>query len=119
MNRFLPRVTCGFVVMRLSSHLVRKIVGLRGLPTPRRHLLVPATDQVLASSDTIYLPPHRNTTHLPATTGMDHLPVANTTAVSFFVSLQVASVCALGRCDQGGGKRRSGILVFRRQAGYC
>ena len=66
---------------------MRVIVRDRGLPTPRRHLLVPATDQVLASSDTIYLPPHRDTVHLPArpTPGMDRLPVANTTAISFSI----------------------------------
>ena len=85
-------------------------VIVRGLPTPpRRHLmLVPATDQVLASSAMIYLPRHHNTAHLPP--GMDRLPVANTTAASFSIrplTRLASSGVHTGRCYQGGGKRRS------------
>jgi hypothetical protein len=81
--------------LRLSSHLVRVIVRLRGLPTPRP-LMVPATDQAPASSDTNYRLPHRNTAHLPARRNTGHLlarpnmarlPVANTTADSFSIRL--------------------------------
>ena len=53
---------------------MREIVRLRGLPTPRRPLLVPATDQVPVSSNTRYLRPHRNTVHLPARIPTGHLP---------------------------------------------
>jgi len=62
---------------------VRKIVGHRGLPTPRRRLLITATDPVPASNDTTYLPPHRNTARLPALPNMSRLPLAHTTADSF------------------------------------
>jgi hypothetical protein len=53
---------------------VRAIVRLRELPTLCRLRLVPATDQVLLSSDTGYLPPRRNTAHLLVRTPTGHLP---------------------------------------------
>ncbi len=62
---------------------MRAIVWPRGLPTPRRPLLVPTTDQALASSNTRYRPPRRNTDrllvprhmgHLHPRTQMGHLP---------------------------------------------
>ena len=108
MNRFLPPiVTCLLSEwLRLSSHLVRVIVRLRGLPTPRRPLLVPPTDQVPASSNTRYLLPRprrntahllarRNTRHLHARTA--HLPARldrNSATVSGGVSVVVVSATA-------------------------
>jgi len=87
MNRFLPPITCVFVgvVGTLVSSCARDCVA-PGVPTPRRPLLVPATDQVPVSSNTRYLPPRRNTAHLPARTPTGnppgrphtaHLPPAN------------------------------------------
>ena len=60
--------------MRLSSPLVREIVGVRELPTRRRPLLVRGTDQDPVSSNTRYLRPRRNTARLPARTPTKHLP---------------------------------------------
>jgi hypothetical protein len=93
MNKFLPPITLS-EWLQLSSRLVRVIVRVwdlvrdlptrvRGLPTRRRPLLVLATDQVPASNDTSYLPPRRNTAHLPVLPNMSRPPLAHTTADSF------------------------------------
>ena len=75
---------------------MRKIVGVRGLPTPRRPFLITATDQVPASNDTIYLLPHRNTARLPALLNMSRLPLAHTTADSFSLWGTLSARLAIG-----------------------
>jgi hypothetical protein len=64
--------------LRLSSHLVREIVWLLRLPTPRGRLLVSTTDQVPASRNTGHLLACRHTDHLLARTHTGHLPAPNT-----------------------------------------
>jgi hypothetical protein len=68
MGSCLPSVSDLSEWLRFSSHLARDSVLVRSPPTPRRPLLVQATDQGPASR------PRRNTTPLPARTPTGHLP---------------------------------------------
>ena len=75
MYRFLPPITCVFVVMvaTLLSSCARDCAGpgaAYAAPPPPG----PGTDQDPLSSNTRYLRPRRNTARLPARTPTKHLP---------------------------------------------